>query len=163
MHMLGDTRDDNLLHLMSFSSSASTMNDLSKNAEIDKIQVKPRLSRSEENLIDLDGTAGLGFTLENPLYELVSNNSVFEDSHPKSDAQLLLEYGLSDYFTQMNLGSSEASSRNKINTDKRDSADKFLEFGGVSQNSSSNSSQQRLSTNSNLGAQQSSNSWATFD
>lgn len=163
MHMLGDTRDDNLLHLMSFSSSASTMNDLSKNAEIDKIQVKPRLSRSEENLIDLDGTAGLGFTLENPLYELVSNNSVFEDSHPKSDAQLLLEYGLSDYFTQMDLSSSENSPRNKINTDKRDSIDKFSEFGGASLNSSSNSSQQRLSTNSNLGAQQSSNSWATFD
>lgn len=162
MHMLGDTRDDNLLHLMSFSSSASTMTDLSKNAESDKIKVKPRLSRSEENLIDLDCPTGLGFTLENPLYDLVSNNSVFEDS--KTDAQLLLEYGLSDYFNQMNL-----TSDSDANDNKRTTSDNFeLEFG-ASQNSTtrnsttSSSSQKRLSTNMMGGQPSSSSSWATFD
>jgi len=103
-HRLG-SRDDNLIHLMSISSSASKMNDLSASEISDRVHVRPRLSRSEENLIDLDTPGGLGFTQENPLYELVMNSdsdNVFEE-RDKTDAQLLMEYGLSDYFNQMNM------------------------------------------------------------
>lgn len=99
--------------------------------------VQPRLSKSEENLIDLDtpdglglddldfciesggggsGSCfeeegevdeeegdGLGFTLENPLYDLLTdNNNVFLED--KTDAELLSEYGLTHYFAQMNTG-----------------------------------------------------------
>lgn len=104
-HMLRSS-DDNLV--LSTSSSASKMNEISP--QVNGIQVQPRLSKSEENLIDLDTPdgLGLGLTLENPLYDLLTDNNVFEDSD-KTDAELLNEYGLTDYFAQMNFsGGSDA-------------------------------------------------------
>jgi hypothetical protein len=69
-------------------------------------------------LIDLDtpdDAAVLGFTLENPLYDLVTNNVVFEDSF-KTDEQLLSEYGLQDYFAHMNISGDSFSSSNSSGT-----------------------------------------------
>ena len=113
--------DDNLVHLSS-SSSASRLPDAVPSLEEEGIKLKPRLSKSEENLIDLDtpdGNGLIGFTLENPVYDLVSNNSVFEDSF-KTDEQLLSEYGLQDYFAQMSVsgggGNSFSSSNSSANS-----------------------------------------------
>jgi len=148
-----ESRDDNLVHLSAFSASASTMADLNGGAAHDKVEVKPRLSRSEENLIDLDGPTGLGFTLENPLYDLVSNNSVFEES-TKSDADLLLEYGLSDYFNQMNFsGGTTTTANEQAGVDNRSGSGAF-----ASSNSNSN---RQVNTSSTSGA--ATQSWATFE
>jgi len=119
------------------------------------VEVKPRLSRSEENLIDLDGPTGLGFTLENPLYDLVSNNSVFEES-TKSDAELLLEYGLSDYFNQMNFSGTTSTTNEQTGVDNRSGTG----ASSSSRNSNANSSRQ-VNTSSTSGA--ATQSWATFD
>jgi len=150
-----ESRDDNLVQLSAFSASASTMTDLNGGGAHDKVEVKPRLSRSEENLIDLDGPTGLGFTLENPLYDLVSNNSVFEES-TKSDAELLLEYGLSDYFNQMNFSGTTSTTNEQTGVDNRSGTG----ASSSSRNSNANSSRQ-VNTSSTSGA--ATQSWATFD
>lgn len=112
--------DDNLV--LSTSLSASKMNDLLPHGEGSSLshQVQPRLSKSEENLIDLDTPDGLGFelegyTLENPLYELLTdNNNVFLED--KTDAELLSEYGLTDYFAQMNMSNGSTPTPDPFNT-----------------------------------------------
>jgi len=128
-------------HLMS-SCSASNLPRFNGNgvkALEDEIHVRPRLSKSEENLIDLDTPSGMvGFTMDNPLYDLVTNNSVFEDD-VKTDDQLLMEYGLNDYFAKLNITLEPPASRRTSG------------FSGLSQQSSSNAT----STDSSK--------WATFD
>lgn len=86
------------------SCSASHLPQYGMNNYSSETVVKPRLSKSEENLIDLEtpDETGFGFTLENPLYDLVTNNAVFEDI-VKTDDQLLAEYGLNDFFDKLNL------------------------------------------------------------
>jgi len=122
------------------------------------IQVKPRLSKSEENLIDLEtpdglGGGGLGFTLENPLYDLITNNSVFNDE-TKTDDQLLTEYGLNDYFAKLNIQQHFDSMSTNNSYSNRNSR-RASGFSNVSQNSSNN-------TNPNSSSADSSK-WATFD
>jgi len=99
--------------------------------------VTPRLSKSEENLIDLETPTqggGLGFTLENPLYDLVTNNVVFEDI-VKTDDELIAEYGLNSYFDKLNLSSTSfGGSRrtsgisNQSQNSTASSSDKWTKF-----------------------------------
>jgi hypothetical protein len=140
---------------MPFSSSASKMNDLDGSADSDRVQVRPRLSKSEENLIDLDTPDGLGvgYTLENPLYDLVSNNNVFEEND-KTDAQLLVEYGLSDYFNQMNMSTGTSTSG--------EFEDSFSDLGA----NGSGIAQKRPTSQFSIGSvsnQSNGQEWATFE
>jgi len=138
---------------MPFSSSASKMNDLTSSENSDRVLVRPRLSKSEENLIDLDTPDGLdaGFTLENPLYDLVSNNNVFEDTE-KTDAQLLVEYGLSDYFSQMNVRAATSTSG--------EFDDSFADVGGAHSNGVAHS---RPTSQFSNGSASNGKQWATFE
>jgi hypothetical protein len=103
-----ESPSEKMSQLMS-SSSASNLPRFNGNGSggsgvEDQVHVRPRLSKSEENLIDLetpDGVGG-GLNLENSLYDLVSNNCVFEEES-KTDDQLLTEYGLNDYFAKLNI------------------------------------------------------------
>ena len=94
-------------------------------------EVKPLLSKSEENLIDLETPeeGGFGFTVEKPLYDLVTNNTVFEDI-VKTDDQLLTEYGLNDYFNKLNFNSSAFGSNRRTSATSSQSqhSDKWATF-----------------------------------
>lgn len=121
------------------------MNDLSSSENSDRVHVRPRLSKSEENLIDLDTPGGLGFTLDNPLYDLVTNNdNVFEESD-KTDEQLLMDYGLSDYFNQMNMS----------NDTSDDFDNSFSELGATCNKNKNCNQQKRISDLSTT--------WTTFE
>ncbi|ODN06480.1 DENN domain-containing protein 1A [Orchesella cincta] len=147
-HMLRSS-DDNLV--LSTSSSASKMNEIT--ALENGVQVRPRLSKSEENLIDLDTPdgLGLGLTLENPLYDLLTDNNVFEDSD-KTDAELLNEYGLTDYFAQMNFSGSD--SLNISGSDILNNSQNNDDHLGASANSSNH----KTGNNVSFGA-----AWTKFD
>lgn len=149
-HHLLRSSEDNLV--LSTSSSASKMNEIS-NTHVNGIQLQPRLSKSEENLIDLD-TDGLGFTLENPLYDLLTDNNVFEESD-KTDAELLNEYGLTDYFAQMNL--STGSDTLDLSSSTNSSNQNQLTMGAFLNANTSGISQGNKSMGS-FG-----NSWTTFE
>jgi len=109
------TMNENMYHMMSSCSTSNLprLNGIERSGDNERVHPKPRLSKSEENLIDLDTPEGLamaGFTLENPLYDLVENNSVFEDI-VKTDDQLLTEYGLNDYFLKLKVRDGSFSSQ----------------------------------------------------
>lgn len=131
--------DDNFIHL---SPSASNINEASS-SEVEKPK---RLSKSEENLIDLDTPDEIqSFTLENPLYELAAVDSeVFTDSR-FNEEQLLRDYGLIDYFSNLKLSSTCSPGTASVGLNH---------IGGEKSFSVLEQSTSDTSTNSN---------WATFE